>query len=70
MNTQQFINAQEDLLEQIERDIFREVETTMNFAIAKMEALGPDARAEDYEQALGPLNDLLAATIGSVLFQR
>lgn len=70
MNSQQFIADQEDRLEQIERDIFREVQVTMNYAIARLEALGPDARAEDYEQALGPLNDLLAATIGSVLFQR
>lgn len=70
MNTQKFIADQEDRLEQIERDIFREIEPTMNFAIAKMEELGPTASREEYEQALGPLNDLLSITIGSALFRR
>lgn len=70
MNKQQFIENQENLLESIEQDIFREIEITMNFAIGRMEELGPDASADQYEQALAPLNDLLVATIGSVLFQR
>ena len=70
MNKQQFIENQENLLESIEQDIFREVEVTMNFAISRMEELGPDASADQYEQALAPLNDLLPTNIGSVLFQR
>lgn len=70
MDKKQFIETQENLLKSIERDVYRNVEVTMNFAINRLDELGPDATDEQYEQALGPLNDLLSATIGSALFQR
>ena len=65
-----FIDDQEKQLRGIEAEIAKEVETAKNFAISRMEKLGPDASDAEYEAALGALNDQLAAAIGSVMFRR
>ena len=65
-----FIDDQEKQLRGIEAEIAKQVETAKNLAISRMEKLGPDATDDEYEAALGPLNDQLARVISSVMFQR
>ena len=65
-----FIDDQEKQLRSIEAEIAKEVQDSKNFAISRMEKLGPDATDAEYEAALGALNDQLASAIASVMFRR
>ena len=70
MNKEEFINADAELLEGIEADIYEQLSPLIDSTVARMAALPEDATEAEMETALAPLNDLLSSTIGNTMFLR
>ncbi len=65
-----FINADAELLQGIEADIFEQLSPLVDSTVARMAALPEDASDADFEAALAPLNDTLSSTIANTMFLR
>ena len=70
MNTNDFITADAELLQNIESDIYEQLAPLIDSTVARMGALPDDASDDNMESVLAPLNDALSSAIGSVMFMR
>ncbi|MDA7436724.1 phage head morphogenesis protein [Synechococcus sp. AH-601-B19] len=70
MNTNDFITADAELLQNIESDIYEQLAPLIDSTVARMGALPDDASDDNMESVLAPLNDGLSSAIGSVMFIR
>lgn len=70
MNRDDFITADAELLEGIEADIYEQLSPLIDSTVARLAAIPEDADDAYFEDALAPLNDTLASTIGNTMFLR
>ena len=68
MKRDAFIDADAELLQGIEAEIYDGLQGLIDNTVERMAALPEDATEDELERVLSQLNDELAATIGSTMF--